>query len=120
MQFIDATVKGGRARFINHSCDPNCVLEKWQVGGRHRMAVLTRRAVPAGQELSYDYKLEWDGCGQLVLCSCGAQGCKGKLGARSYEEGVALLGVARAGEYKPGLDGELQAVGRVLDSFDSD
>lgn len=30
-QAIDATEKGGKARFINHSCDPNCVAEKWKV-----------------------------------------------------------------------------------------
>lgn len=28
---IDATFKGNTSRFLNHSCDPNCVLEKWLV-----------------------------------------------------------------------------------------
>lgn len=31
-EVIDATKKGGTARFINHSCEPNCKTEKWQVG----------------------------------------------------------------------------------------
>jgi histone-lysine N-methyltransferase ASH1L len=31
---IDAGRTGGEARFINHSCDPNCVIEKWSVLGR--------------------------------------------------------------------------------------
>ncbi|KAG8639474.1 histone-lysine N-methyltransferase ASHR3 isoform X2 [Manihot esculenta] len=26
---IDATFKGNTSRFLNHSCDPNCILEKW-------------------------------------------------------------------------------------------
>ena len=30
-QVIDARYKGNNARFINHSCDPNCVLHKWCV-----------------------------------------------------------------------------------------
>lgn len=28
---IDATFKGNSSRFLNHSCDPNCKLEKWLV-----------------------------------------------------------------------------------------
>ncbi len=31
-EVIDATRKGSEARFINHSCDPNCEMQKWQVG----------------------------------------------------------------------------------------
>ena len=36
-QFIDATMKGGLARFVNHSCNPNCETEKWIVGNKFRM-----------------------------------------------------------------------------------
>lgn len=32
-------VKGNMARYINHSCDPNCTLERWLVDGRVRLAV---------------------------------------------------------------------------------
>ncbi|KAL3671023.1 hypothetical protein V7S43_004207 [Phytophthora oleae] len=33
---IDATRIGGRMRFVNHSCDPNCQVEKWCVRGQER------------------------------------------------------------------------------------
>ncbi|OWY96426.1 putative histone-lysine N-methyltransferase NSD2 [Phytophthora megakarya] len=36
---IDSAHFGGRTRFINHSCDPNCALEKWNVRGLERCGV---------------------------------------------------------------------------------
>jgi SET domain-containing protein len=57
-QVIDATRKGGLARFINHSCAPNCTLQKWVVGEHLRMGIFTRKPVAAGQELTFDYKFE--------------------------------------------------------------
>ncbi len=57
-QVIDATRKGGIARFINHSCDPNCVLQKWVVGKHLRMGIFTKRDIEVGEELNFDYKFE--------------------------------------------------------------
>jgi hypothetical protein len=33
---IDATTDGNKARFLNHSCQPSCSLEKWMVHGEER------------------------------------------------------------------------------------
>lgn len=57
-EVIDATKRGGIARFINHSCNPNCVLQKWIVGKHLRMGIFTKVAVPKGTELTFDYKFE--------------------------------------------------------------
>jgi SET domain-containing protein len=57
-QVIDATRRGGIARFINHSCDPNCELQKWVVGKHLRMGIFTKRIIEKGEELSFDYKFE--------------------------------------------------------------
>ncbi len=35
--WINATHMGGLAKFINHSCNPNCILEQWEVNGLPRM-----------------------------------------------------------------------------------
>jgi histone-lysine N-methyltransferase ASH1L len=55
---IDAT-RGSMARFVNHSCEPNCKMEKWTVEGKPRMALFAgERGVMTGEELTYDYNFE--------------------------------------------------------------
>ena len=55
---IDAT-RGSIARFVNHSCEPNCRMEKWTVAGKPRMALFAGdRGVMTGEELTYDYNFE--------------------------------------------------------------
>ncbi|XP_078441312.1 SET domain group 26 isoform X2 [Wolffia australiana] len=79
---IDATKKGNLARFINHSCQPNCETRKWTVLGEVRVGIFTKQDILAGTELSYDYNFEWYG-GAKVRCLCGAPTCAEFLGARS-------------------------------------
>lgn len=50
---IDATRFGGRLRFINHACTPNCRLEKWNIRGQERCGVFTIRPVHAGVTSCY-------------------------------------------------------------------
>jgi SET domain-containing protein len=52
---IDATRIGGRMRFANHSCEPNCAFEKWNVRGQERCGVFTIRHIQPGDELTVDY-----------------------------------------------------------------
>jgi hypothetical protein len=65
---LDATVKGGLARFINHACDANCETQKWIVKGETRVGIFTRRPIRRGEEVTYDYNLEWNG---FVRVRCG-------------------------------------------------
>jgi len=55
---IDATRKGNLARFMNHSCNPNCELQKWVVGSRLRMGIFTLRNIEKNEELTFDYQFE--------------------------------------------------------------
>ena len=80
---IDAAHGGNSARWINHSCDPNC--EANEIDGR--VYIKTLRAIKAGQELSYDYGLIIDGRLTPKLkaeypCWCGTRKCRGTLLAR--------------------------------------
>ncbi|KAJ0085861.1 hypothetical protein Patl1_08007 [Pistacia atlantica] len=79
---IDATVKGSHARFINHSCQPNCETRKWNVLGEIRVGIFAKQDISNGTELAYDYNFEWYG-GNKVRCLCGAASCSGFLGAKS-------------------------------------
>jgi SET domain-containing protein len=73
---IDGWQKSNVARYINHSCRPNCEIEIW----RRRVYVMAKRAIKSGEELSYDYGPEYfDAHIRPKGCHCGkCQGSKGK------------------------------------------
>ncbi|XP_047323284.1 histone-lysine N-methyltransferase ASHR3 [Impatiens glandulifera] len=77
---IDATFKGNASRFINHSCDPNCSMEKWQADGETRIGVFAAQAIQSGAPLTYDYRFVQ--FGSEVECHCGASKCQGYLGSK--------------------------------------
>jgi uncharacterized protein len=54
-RFIDGSGRKNTARYINHSCNPNCEIDI--VGGR--VLVITKREILAGEELNYDYGEEF-------------------------------------------------------------
>lgn len=85
---IDANVDGNEARWINHSCAPNCrasVVES--DSGRpqdERVVIESIRATAAGDELTYDYGIILDQrhtprLKRLWACLCGAANCTGTM-----------------------------------------
>ncbi|MEJ7758394.1 MAG: SET domain-containing protein-lysine N-methyltransferase [Gemmatimonadaceae bacterium] len=77
---IDAAVGGNDARFINHSCDPNCdaVID----GGR--IWIKTIRDVGTGEELAYDYAYILDerhtpAAKRKFPCNCRTKNCRGTI-----------------------------------------
>ena len=78
---IDARVRGNAARWINHSCVPNCVTFEDEHG---RVFIEARRKIKPGEELTYDYRLLVDGRlskkeRAAYVCRCGKRGCRGTL-----------------------------------------
>ncbi|XP_043925240.1 histone-lysine N-methyltransferase, H3 lysine-36 specific isoform X2 [Protopterus annectens] len=78
---IDAGPKGNHARFMNHSCQPNCETQKWTVNGDTRIGLFSLCEISAGTELTFNYNLECLGNGRTV-CQCGSPNCSGFLGVR--------------------------------------
>lgn len=82
---IDSTTKGNWARFINHSCEPNCSAEKWLVNGEYRMGLFSKRDLNAGEEITIDYRFETFGTGDSAneKCYCGAPTCRGTINVKN-------------------------------------
>jgi len=77
---IDAGVDGNDARFINHSCDPNCE----SVIDDRRVFVEAVRTIKPGEELTYDYQIGRDrgdppDADEIFACRCGAKSCRGSM-----------------------------------------
>lgn len=77
--YLDARHQGGAARFINHSCEPNCQMERWKVKGVLRAAVVALKDIPADTELTFDYQWERQRGRASTVCHCGTPSCRGTL-----------------------------------------
>lgn len=89
---IDATLSGGLARYVNHSCDPNCVAECVQIDRENKILIIANRRIQRGEEVSqpsltigflthafqltYDYKFDVEDDQHKIPCLCGAANCR--------------------------------------------
>ena len=79
---IDGALNGNDARFINHSCTPNCEAYTFD----DKVYIYAMRDIKRGEELSYDYHLGTSMSGgrkqidkSLYVCRCGSPNCKGTM-----------------------------------------
>ncbi|HET9106694.1 MAG TPA: SET domain-containing protein-lysine N-methyltransferase, partial [Steroidobacteraceae bacterium] len=77
---IDAGVGGNEARFLNHSCNPNCesVIES------RRVFIEALRTIEPGEEMTYDYQIQREeddppGIDEVFACRCGFAQCRGTM-----------------------------------------
>lgn len=72
---IDGDVDYNPAKYINHSCEPNCEIEV--KGGR--IWIIALRDLKKGEELSYDYAWDIDDDYEERPCHCGSKHCVGYI-----------------------------------------
>jgi uncharacterized protein len=77
---IDAAFAGNLARWINHSCDPNCEV----VEEDGRLFIESIRDIEPGEELAYDYNYilperHTAKMKRRFPCHCGAPTCRGTI-----------------------------------------
>ncbi|XP_052886576.1 uncharacterized protein LOC108452097 [Gossypium arboreum] len=73
---IDATRKGGIARFVNHSCLPNCVAKVISVKNEKKVVFFAERDIYPGEEITYDYHFNHEDEGKKIPCFCNSKNCK--------------------------------------------
>ncbi|XP_065201420.1 histone-lysine N-methyltransferase SETD1 isoform X2 [Planococcus citri] len=74
---IDATKCGNLARFINHSCNPNCYAKVITIEGQKKIVIYSKQPIGENEEITYDYKFPIEDV--KIPCLCGAQPCRGFL-----------------------------------------
>ncbi|MFZ1731129.1 MAG: SET domain-containing protein-lysine N-methyltransferase [Bacteroidota bacterium] len=77
---LDGNVGGSDAKYLNHCCEPNCETEV--VNGR--VFIYALRTIQPGEELTFDYHLEYDGeyneaAMRKFACHCKASTCRGSM-----------------------------------------
>jgi uncharacterized protein len=81
---IDGAKNGNSARYINHSCSPNCMAEQIDEGKAARVFIKARTTIKPGTELFYDYALTTEGPLTKAVkkdyqCLCGSRNCRGTM-----------------------------------------
>jgi len=78
-RIIDAGPAANHARFMNHSCQPNCETQKWVVNGQTKVGLFAICDIPAGSELTFNYNLDCRG-NEKMQCRCNSENCSGYIG----------------------------------------
>ncbi|XP_057467487.1 uncharacterized protein LOC130756882 isoform X2 [Actinidia eriantha] len=73
---IDATRKGGVARFVNHSCLPNCIAKVISLRNEKKVVFFAERDIYPGEEITYDYHFNHEDDGEKIPCFCNSKNCR--------------------------------------------
>ncbi|MBG77344.1 MAG: SET domain-containing protein-lysine N-methyltransferase [Pelagibacteraceae bacterium] len=77
---IDGNYKYNNARYINHSCDPNCEVEIIN----NKIWIVSIKNIKKGEELSYNYGYAYDTDYTEHKCRCKSKNCVGFILAKEH------------------------------------
>lgn len=70
--YIDAALTQCKAKFVNHSCDPNLYVLRHE----NKIYFVTKRFIQKGEELTIDYAFPKE---YSIKCNCGSENCRGYI-----------------------------------------
>ena len=76
---VDATMRGGKSRFLNHSCHPNCRSTIINVGKTQTISFYAIKNIKPHEEICFNYQMEFEDRDKREKCYCGAKQCLGYL-----------------------------------------
>ena len=76
---IDGNIKNNTAKYINHSCNPNCALEIKDNKGTPHACIIALKKIRSGSELTFNYNWEGKQGKPFTACLCGSLNCSGKM-----------------------------------------
>jgi SET domain-containing protein len=82
-QYIDGKSENNLARFINHSCEPNCEI-RWE---GEQVWIIASRDMRAGEEVTYNYSYDLEDY-RHYPCHCGSSRCAGYIVAEEFFDHV--------------------------------
>jgi hypothetical protein len=85
--YIDASKFGNKSRFINHSCNPNAIIEKWAgpPNFSSKIFIFAKENIKAGTEITYNYKFSYFKNSKRQECRCESVNCAKFIGYKSIE-----------------------------------
>lgn len=76
-RYVDATKCGSLARYINHSCSPNCKSKVVKVNNEPKIVIYAVKNIAEGVELTFDYCFDRSKVEERIICKCKSAKCRG-------------------------------------------
>jgi SET domain-containing protein len=88
--WINLDRNGGRAQYMNHSCNSNCELVQWGVDSLPGMCFFAKENIKSGMEFTVNYNWDWVSGQVWTVCLCGSENCDGYIEKKDAENNLGM------------------------------